>query len=53
LIAHQSRSFVEDTFGGSLPRFITSFIGGKKLTPEQSADLKRLIEEHEDGDSIG
>ena len=49
LIAHQSRYFVEDTFGGSLPRFITSFFGGKKLSAEQAAELKRLIEEHEEG----
>ena len=49
LIAHQSQRYVEDTFGGSLPKFITSFIGGKKLTPEQAAELKRLIEEHEGG----
>jgi len=47
LIAHQSRHYVEDTFGGSLPKFITSFFGGKKLSPEQAAELKRLIEEHE------
>jgi len=47
LIAHQSRSFIEDRFGGSLPSFITSFFGGKKLAPEQAAELKRLIEEHE------
>ena len=49
LNARQSRRFVEDMFGGSLPRFIASFIGGKKLTPEQADELKRLIEEHEDG----
>jgi len=48
LIAHQSRNYVEDMFGGSLPKFITSFFGGKKLTPEQAADLKRLIDEHEE-----
>ena len=53
LHAHQSRSFVEDTFGGSLPKFITSFIGGKKLSPEQAAELRRFIEEHEDGDGNG
>jgi predicted transcriptional regulator len=47
LTAYQSRYFVEDTFGGSLPRFITSFFGGKKLSPEQAAELKRLIDEHE------
>jgi predicted transcriptional regulator len=49
LIALQSRHYVEDTFGGSLPRFITSFIGGARLTPEQVSELKRLIEEHEGG----
>ena len=46
-IARQSRRYIEETFGGSLPRFITSFFSGKKLTPEQAAELKRLIEEHE------
>ena len=47
-IARQSRRYVEDTFGGSLPKFITSFIGGDKLSAEQAEELKRLIEEHED-----
>ena len=46
-IARQSRRYVEDTFGGSLPKFITSFISGKKLTQEQAAELRRLIDEHE------
>ena len=46
LISHQSRYFVEDAFGGSLPKFITSFFGGKKLSLEQAAELRRLIEEH-------
>ncbi len=46
LIANQSRSFIEDTFGGSLPRFIVSFIGGNKLTLDQTNELKKLIEEH-------
>ncbi len=48
-MARQSRRYVEDTFGGSLPKFITSFFGGRKLTPEQAAELKRLIEEYEGG----
>ena len=42
----QSRKYVEDTFGGSLPRFITSFIGGKRLTDKQADELVRLINEH-------
>ena len=28
--ARQSRRYVEDTFGGSLPKFLTAFIGRKK-----------------------
>ncbi len=52
-IARQSRRYVEDTFGGSLPKFITSFFGGRKLTPEQAAELKRLIEEYEGGGNNG
>ena len=52
-IARQSRRYVEDAFGGSLPKFITSFIGGGKLTAEQAEELKRLIEEHEGGGNHG
>jgi predicted transcriptional regulator len=52
-IARQSRRYVEDTFGGSLPKFITSFFGGRKLTVEQAVELKRLIEEHEGGGNNG
>lgn len=48
-IARQSRSFVEDTFGGSLPHFLTSFIGGKSLSDKQAEELIRLINEHKEG----
>ena len=41
-----SRSYVEDTFGGSLPKFLLSFIGGKHLSENQAEELKRLIDEH-------
>ncbi|MGI6150825.1 MAG: BlaI/MecI/CopY family transcriptional regulator [Christensenellales bacterium] len=46
--ANQSISFVEDTFGGSLPKFLTSFISGKKLNHHQAEELKRLIDEHKE-----
>jgi BlaI family penicillinase repressor len=52
-MARQSRRYVEDTFGGSLPKFITSFFGGRKLTSEQAAELKHLIEEYEGGGNNG
>lgn len=47
--AGQSRCYVEDTFGGSLPRFLASFIGGKKLSDKQAEELTRLINEHKEG----
>ncbi len=45
----QSIRFVEDTFGGSLPKFLTAFISGKKLSKHQAEELKRLIDEHKEG----
>ncbi|MDR0293001.1 MAG: BlaI/MecI/CopY family transcriptional regulator [Oscillospiraceae bacterium] len=45
----QSRKYVGDTFGGSLPRFITSFIGGGRLSERQADELVRLINEHKEG----
>jgi predicted transcriptional regulator len=46
--ARQSIRFVEDTFGGSLPKFLTAFIGGKKLSKHQAEELKRLIDEYKE-----
>ncbi len=47
--AKQSIRFVEDTFGGSLPKFLTAFIGGKKLSDHQAEELKKLIDNHKEG----
>jgi predicted transcriptional regulator len=49
----QCRKYVEDAFGGSLPRFITSFIGGKGLSDKQADELVRLINEHKEGRDNG
>ena len=51
IIAEQSRQYVDDTFGGSLPMFIASYTGSRKLLPEQVAELKRLIDEYDEGDN--
>jgi len=50
LIANQSRRYVEDTFGGSLPKFITAFFGGRELTAEQAEELTLLIKSHNGGE---
>ena len=52
-VSMRSRRYVEDTFGGSLPGFITSFFDGKKLAPELAEELRRLIDEHEGGERDG
>ncbi|MGI6677836.1 MAG: BlaI/MecI/CopY family transcriptional regulator [Dehalobacterium sp.] len=46
--AKQSIRFVEDTFGGSLPKFLTAFISGRKLSKHQAEELKRLIDEYKE-----
>jgi len=53
IIAEQSCRYVDDTFGGSLPMFVASFTSSRKLSPEQVAELKRLIIEHEGGGNDG
>jgi len=53
IISRQSRSFIENTFGGSLPRFIASFFDGKKLSSSQADELISLIREHKGGDDNG
>ncbi|MBC8586790.1 BlaI/MecI/CopY family transcriptional regulator [Tissierellaceae bacterium BX21] len=45
----QSKIFVEENFGGSLPRFLTAFTRRKKLSDKEVLELKKLINEHEEG----
>ena len=43
--SYKSRKFVEDSFGGSIPRFLAAFMGGKKLTAQEAEENKKLNEE--------
>ena len=43
---HQSREFVDETFGGSLPKFLAAFTSRKKLSAEEVEQLRRLIDEN-------
>lgn len=47
---YESESVVERAFGGSLPSFFTAFMSGKRLSDEQAEELKRLIDEHREGE---
>ena len=42
--AIQSEKFVEDTFAGSLPRFINAFASRKSLTAEEIAQIRQMID---------
>lgn len=44
----RSEKFVEDTFDGSLPAFLAAFTARKKLTPEEVAQLRRMVAEYEE-----
>ena len=41
---YKSRKFVEESFGGSIPKFLTAFMGGKKLSADQAEEIKELID---------
>lgn len=44
--AFASKHFVEHTFGGSLPQFLTSFFDGKAISGQEAMELKKLIDQH-------
>ena len=46
--ARQSQRYIEDAFGGSLPKFLASFIQGKNISPEEVAELRQLINEFDE-----
>ena len=43
--AMQSEKFVEDTFEGTLPRFLAAFSMRKKLSDDEINQLQKLIDE--------
>lgn len=45
----QSHRFVEETFDGSLPAFLAAFTARKELTPEEVAQIRRLIASYGEG----
>lgn len=44
--ARQSQRFVEETFQGSLPAFISAFASGKNLSPQDVSDIRRMLDEY-------
>ena len=46
--AIQSEQFVEDTFQGSLPQFLSAFMSRKKLSSKQIAQIQKMIEDYQE-----
>lgn len=44
----ESRVFVERNFRGSLPGFLSAFVGGRGLSTEEADELRRMIAEFEE-----
>ena len=45
----QSRKFVENTFDGSLPAFLAAFTQSSKLTLEEVAEIRTIIDQAKEG----
>lgn len=42
--AMQSKQFVEETFGGSLPAFIAAFASNKELSEEEIKEIRKMMD---------
>ncbi len=42
---YESQTVIEKSFNGSLPQFLTAFLGEKKISKKEADELKRIIEE--------
>lgn len=47
--AAQGEQFLNENFNGSLPQFLLAFSRRKKLSGQEVEELKKMIEEYEEG----
>ena len=45
---YETETVIEKNFGGSLPAFIAAFLDGRKITAEEAAQVKKMIDEASD-----
>ena len=51
--SEKSRQFVDEAFGGSLPKFLAAFMGRKNLSKREVDEIQQLIESYgEDDDAV-
>ncbi len=44
----KSRQFLDENFGGSLPKFLTAFMDRKNLSKKQIEEIRELIDRYEE-----
>ena len=42
----ESQKVLDQSFEGSLPKFVASFLSGRKISDKEISELKRLIDEY-------
>lgn len=47
--SEHSKIFVEEKFGGSLPKFLVAFTKRQKLSHKEVKELQKLIDQHKEG----
>ncbi len=45
---YESEKIIHTTFDDSLPRFLVSFLDGKKISVEEAEELKLIIDQYKD-----
>ena len=46
--SQESRSYVRESFGGSLPAFIAAFVSDERISPKEAKLIRKLIREAEE-----
>jgi BlaI family transcriptional regulator, penicillinase repressor len=49
--SQESGNFVERTFEGSLPQFLSAFFSGRKISEGEAEEIKHMIEVHKEDNS--
>ncbi len=49
-MSHQSERFVDETFSGSLPKFLAAFSQSKKLSKNEIDEIQNLIDSFKEGE---
>ncbi|WP_010250875.1 BlaI/MecI/CopY family transcriptional regulator [Acetivibrio cellulolyticus] len=45
---YESEQFINRAFSGSLPQFLTAFMGNRKISEQEAEDLKKLIDSYKE-----